>query len=230
MLAHTDPDRVPTYRRVLELAQRSFALHSPRVSRVEIPYEGTHPAGLLQRRPGHRGRPGPGDRAGQRAGLHQGAHVLLEHLARARRARHLLPDARPARHRGVAAAAGHHRPDRHRGLGRRPAVDWLETRDDVDADADRRRRLVAGRLLLPPRRSVREALRPLRGLGRQPRLGRRAAPPGRARGRAPGAALLVPRAVGVGHRGRRAPPGRRSSTSPTTCTSTASWRRSPCRS
>ena len=41
MLAHSDPNRVPTYERVLELAEKAFALHSPRVSRVEIPYEGT---------------------------------------------------------------------------------------------------------------------------------------------------------------------------------------------
>jgi pimeloyl-ACP methyl ester carboxylesterase len=41
MLAHSDPDRVPTYRRMLQLAQKAFELHSPRVSRVEIPYEGT---------------------------------------------------------------------------------------------------------------------------------------------------------------------------------------------
>ncbi|HEY3480852.1 MAG TPA: alpha/beta fold hydrolase, partial [Streptomyces sp.] len=41
MLAHSDPDRLPTYRRVLELAQKSFALRDPGISRVAIPYEGT---------------------------------------------------------------------------------------------------------------------------------------------------------------------------------------------
>jgi pimeloyl-ACP methyl ester carboxylesterase len=41
MLAHSDPNRVPTYKRMLELAQKAFDLHSPRVSRVEVPYEGT---------------------------------------------------------------------------------------------------------------------------------------------------------------------------------------------
>ena len=41
MLAHSDPNRVPTYKRLLELAQKAFDLHSPRVSRVAIPYEGT---------------------------------------------------------------------------------------------------------------------------------------------------------------------------------------------
>ncbi|WP_370964470.1 alpha/beta hydrolase family protein [Amycolatopsis sp. cg9] len=41
MLAHSNPDRLPTYRRVLALAQKAFDLRDPRVSRVEIPYEGT---------------------------------------------------------------------------------------------------------------------------------------------------------------------------------------------
>ena len=34
MLSKSDPDRVPTYKRVLELAQKSFDLRDPRVSRV----------------------------------------------------------------------------------------------------------------------------------------------------------------------------------------------------
>jgi dipeptidyl aminopeptidase/acylaminoacyl peptidase len=41
MLAHSDPHRIPTYKRLLHLTQKAFDLHSPRVSRVEIPYEGT---------------------------------------------------------------------------------------------------------------------------------------------------------------------------------------------
>ena len=41
MLSKSDPNRVPTYRRILELAQKSFDLRDPRVSRVEIPYQGT---------------------------------------------------------------------------------------------------------------------------------------------------------------------------------------------
>jgi dienelactone hydrolase len=35
------PDRLETYRRVLQLQQKAFALKDPRLSRVEIPYEGT---------------------------------------------------------------------------------------------------------------------------------------------------------------------------------------------
>ena len=41
MLSKSDPNRVPTYRRILDLAQKSFELRDPRVRRVEIPYEGT---------------------------------------------------------------------------------------------------------------------------------------------------------------------------------------------
>jgi dipeptidyl aminopeptidase/acylaminoacyl peptidase len=41
MLAHSDPNRIPTYKRLLHLTQKAFDLHSPRVSRVNIPYEST---------------------------------------------------------------------------------------------------------------------------------------------------------------------------------------------
>jgi len=41
MLSKSDPNRVPTYRRILDLAQKSFELRDTRVRRVEIPYEGT---------------------------------------------------------------------------------------------------------------------------------------------------------------------------------------------
>lgn len=42
MLSHSDPLRLPTYRRVLELQQKAFDLKDGgRVTRVEIPYEGT---------------------------------------------------------------------------------------------------------------------------------------------------------------------------------------------
>ncbi len=41
MLSNSDPDRLPSYRRVLELQQRAFDLKDPRISRVEVPYEGT---------------------------------------------------------------------------------------------------------------------------------------------------------------------------------------------
>ena len=142
-----------TYRRVLELQQKAFDLKDPRVSRVEIPYEGTTLPAYFSAGPGHRRRPGPGDHAGQRAGLDQGAHVLLRPLGGAGRPRHLLPHARPARHRRGPAAAGPDRPHRHRGLGRRVRRLPGGPRRRRPR-ADRHRRLVARRLLRargPPR-------------------------------------------------------------------------------
>jgi dienelactone hydrolase len=42
MLANSDPNRIPTYRRVLELQQKAFDLKDHgRVTRVAVPYEGT---------------------------------------------------------------------------------------------------------------------------------------------------------------------------------------------
>jgi dienelactone hydrolase len=41
MLSATNADRPRVYRRVLDLAQKTFTTHSPRVSRVTVPYEGT---------------------------------------------------------------------------------------------------------------------------------------------------------------------------------------------
>lgn len=52
MLAHTDPDRVPTYKRLLALAEKSFELHSPRVCRVLVPYEGTTLPAYFSKAPG----------------------------------------------------------------------------------------------------------------------------------------------------------------------------------
>jgi pimeloyl-ACP methyl ester carboxylesterase len=41
MLSARDADRPDVYRRLLELTEKAFATHSPRVSRVAVPYEGT---------------------------------------------------------------------------------------------------------------------------------------------------------------------------------------------
>ncbi len=41
MLSNSSPDRVPTYRHLLELMEKSFELVDPATSRVEIPFEGT---------------------------------------------------------------------------------------------------------------------------------------------------------------------------------------------
>jgi dienelactone hydrolase len=41
MLSNADPNRLPTYRRVLELQQKAFDLKDPQIVRVAVPYEGT---------------------------------------------------------------------------------------------------------------------------------------------------------------------------------------------
>jgi dipeptidyl aminopeptidase/acylaminoacyl peptidase len=41
MLSNASPDRIPTYRRLLELMEKSFELIDPATSRVQIPFEGT---------------------------------------------------------------------------------------------------------------------------------------------------------------------------------------------
>ena len=41
MLSNSDPSRIPTYRRVLQLQQKAFDLRDPQISRVAIPFEGT---------------------------------------------------------------------------------------------------------------------------------------------------------------------------------------------
>ena len=41
MLSAKDADRPDVYRRLLELTEKAFATHSPRVGRVAVPYEGT---------------------------------------------------------------------------------------------------------------------------------------------------------------------------------------------
>lgn len=41
MLSNSSPDRIPTYRHLLELMERSFGLVDPRTTRVAIPFEGT---------------------------------------------------------------------------------------------------------------------------------------------------------------------------------------------
>jgi dienelactone hydrolase len=41
MLANSDPNRIPTYQRVLRLAQKAFDRQDTRITRVAVPYEGT---------------------------------------------------------------------------------------------------------------------------------------------------------------------------------------------
>ena len=229
MLAHSDPNRVPTYKRMLELAQKAFDLHSPRVSRVEIPYEGTTLPAYFSAAPATDDGPAPV------IVLVNGLDSTKEHMYASNHWEELAA-------RGISCLMldqpGTGEALRLQGLTARidteawagAAVDYLETRDDVDAAPDRHRRLVARRLLLAPRRRVREAVRALRRLGRQPQLGRRAAPPrwsarASARSRTTGSTCS-----GSGARTATSTTSTRSSTSPTTSTSTASSRTSPCRS
>jgi dienelactone hydrolase len=55
MLANSDPNRLPTYRRVLDLQQKAFDLKDPQVTRVAVPYEGTSLPAYFSPAPG----PGP---------------------------------------------------------------------------------------------------------------------------------------------------------------------------
>jgi dienelactone hydrolase len=60
MLSHSDPLRLPTYRRVLELQQRTFDLSGGgRLTRVAVPYEGTTLPAYFSAAPATDGGPAP---------------------------------------------------------------------------------------------------------------------------------------------------------------------------
>lgn len=59
MLSSSDPNRVPTYRRVLALQQKAFDLKDPQVSRVAIPYENTTLPAYLSAAPATGQHPAP---------------------------------------------------------------------------------------------------------------------------------------------------------------------------
>ena len=59
MLSNSDPDRIPTYRRVLELQQKAFDLKDPQISRVAIPFEGTTLPGYFSPAPRSDDGPAP---------------------------------------------------------------------------------------------------------------------------------------------------------------------------
>jgi dienelactone hydrolase len=132
MLSRSDPDRIPTYTRVLELAQKSFDLRDPRITRVTIPYEGTTLPAYFSSAPAT--DDGPAPVVVHVNGLdstkeHMYASSHWEELA-ARGISCLMLDQPgtgealrlqdlPARIDAEAWASA--------------AVDWLETRNDVDA-------------------------------------------------------------------------------------------------
>ena len=100
----SDPDRVPTYEWGLELAQKSFDLEGPGVSRVAIPYEGTtcRPTSAPRR---------PAEGPAPVIVLVNGLDSTKEHMYSSGSGTSWPPvaspaDARPARHRRGASAAG----------------------------------------------------------------------------------------------------------------------------
>ena len=132
MLAHSDPNRVPTYKRLLELAQRAFGLHSPRVSRVEIPYEGTTLPAYFSAAPATDHGPAPvivlvNGLDSTKEHMYSSSH--WEELA-ARGISCLMLD-QPGTGEALRLQDLTARIDTEAWGG--AAIDWLETRDDVDA-------------------------------------------------------------------------------------------------
>jgi pimeloyl-ACP methyl ester carboxylesterase len=130
MLAHSDPNRVPTYKRMLEIAQKAFDTHSPSVSRVAIPYEGTTLPAYFSAAPGD----GPKPVIVLVNGLdstkeHMYASDHWEELA-ARGISCLMLD-QPGTGEALRLQGLTARIDTEAWAG--AAVDYLETRDDVDA-------------------------------------------------------------------------------------------------
>jgi dipeptidyl aminopeptidase/acylaminoacyl peptidase len=133
MLASSDPNRVPTYRRVLELQQKAFDLHSPRVHRVAIPYAGTTLPAYFSPAPAP-----AADRPAPVVVLVNGLDSTKEHMYASRHWEELAA-------RGISCLMldqpGTGEALRLQGITARvdaeawaaAAVDWLETRDDVDA-------------------------------------------------------------------------------------------------
>jgi dipeptidyl aminopeptidase/acylaminoacyl peptidase len=128
MLSNSDPHRVPTYRRVLSLAQKSFELRDPGISRVAIPYEGTTIPGYFHGVPGR----------APVIVLVNGLDSTKEHMyssshwaeLAARGISCLMLD-QPGTGEALRLQGLTARIDAEAWAG--AAVDWLLTRDDVDA-------------------------------------------------------------------------------------------------
>jgi dienelactone hydrolase len=132
MLSRADPDRIPTYKRVLELAQKSFDLRDPRIIRVAIPYEGTTLPAYFSAAPATEDDPAP-------VVVHvNGLDSTKEHMYASSHWAELAA-------RGISCLMldqpGTGEALRLQDLPARidteawasAAADWLETRDDVDA-------------------------------------------------------------------------------------------------
>ncbi|WP_327692125.1 MULTISPECIES: alpha/beta fold hydrolase [unclassified Streptomyces] len=131
MLSNSDPDRIPTYRRVLELQQKTFDLKDSRVSRVAIPYlDTTLPAYFSQ-------APAAADGPAPVIVLVNGLDSTKEHMyssghwaeLAARGISCLMLD-QPGTGEALRLQSITARIDAEVWAG--AAVDWLETLDDVD--------------------------------------------------------------------------------------------------
>jgi dienelactone hydrolase len=132
MLSSSDPSRVPTYRRVLGLAQKAFDLKDPRVSRVAIPYEGTTLPAYFSAAPATGQGPLPvivlvNGLDSTKEHMYSSGH--WEELA-ARGISCLMLD-QPGTGEALRLQGLTARIDAEAWAG--AAVDWLLTRDDVDA-------------------------------------------------------------------------------------------------
>lgn len=131
MLSNSDPDRIPTYRRVLKLQQKTFDLKDSRVSRVAIPYlDTTLPAYFSQ-------APAAADGPAPVIVLVNGLDSTKEHMyssghwaeLAARGISCLMLD-QPGTGEALRLQSITARIDAEVWAG--AAVDWLETLDDVD--------------------------------------------------------------------------------------------------
>ena len=96
--AHGAEGRMALYRRELDLFAKGVTLVARgRAERVEIPYEGRAPRGLVRPRPRRAGR-GADTGAGQRPRLDQGDALPRRPAGLARQARRVLAGGRPAGH------------------------------------------------------------------------------------------------------------------------------------
>ena len=132
MLSKSDPDRVPTYKRVLDLTQKSFDLRDRRITRVAIPYENTTLPAYFSAAPATDQGPAPVivlvnglDSTKE----HQYASSHWEELA-ARGISCLMLD-QPGTGEALRLQSLTARIDTEAWAG--AAVDWLEQREDVDA-------------------------------------------------------------------------------------------------